>query len=50
MSVKKNVFLSNNRNKSNIIKLIGATLEGSGITVKYAEEDAELLTAKTAID
>ena len=50
MNVKKNVFLSNNRNKSNIIKLTGATLEGSGITVKYAEEDADLLTAKTAID
>ena len=33
MSVKKTV---------RIIKLIGTTLEKSGITVKYAEEDADL--------
>ena len=41
MSVKKTV---------RIIKLIGTTLEKSMVTVKYAEENADLLTAKTAIE
>ena len=47
--VEKNVFLSNVKNKQNMIKIIGETLSESGIDVKHATEDADLLTVQTAI-
>ena len=50
LSVKKNIFLSNKRNKQSIINLIGETLERSGVTVKHVPDDADLPTAKTAIE
>ena len=36
--------------KKSIINLIGETLERSGVTIKHAPDDADLLTAKTAIE
>ena len=47
--VEKIVFLSNVKSKQNIINLIGETLSESGIDVKHATEDTDLLTVQTAI-
>lgn len=49
LGVEKNIFLSNTRNKQNIINLISESLKKSGILVKHAPDDADLLTAETAI-
>ena len=50
LSVKKNIFLSNTKNKQGIISLMTSTLQKCGIKVIQADEDADLLTVKTAIE
>ena len=48
--MKKEVFLSNTQNKQKFICLLGEFLAENGLTVKYADADADLLIVTTAVD
>ncbi|KAK3102254.1 hypothetical protein FSP39_009938 [Pinctada imbricata] len=47
---KKDIFLSNNQNKQDFIKMLSSELRKEGIDVKQAEADADVLISKTAIE
>jgi len=46
----KNVFLKNNANKQNFIRLLAAYLTAWGITVTHTESDADMLIVQTAVE
>ena len=49
MNVKKEIFLSNKKNKQSFIILLSARLEQMGCQVSHARGDADMLIVKTAI-
>ena len=49
-TTKKDTFLLNPENKQNFIFMLGKALEDSGYRVIFAEGDADVLIAKTAVD
>ncbi len=50
LSHKKDVFLSNDRNKHAFLLMLGEKLQQSGCTVHHATADADLLIVKTALE
>ena len=50
ISLTKDRFLSNERNKQNIVNLLGNKLQISGYDVVFAKEDADLDIALTAVN
>ena len=49
MNVKKDLFLSNKKNKQSFISLLSRTLEQIGCQVSHARGDADMLIVQTAV-
>ena len=50
LTLKKDLFLKNKENKQAFIQMLGKKLQSSGFRVFHADDDADVLIAKKAIE
>jgi len=48
--IKQNKFISNEKNKSRFISMLAQKLEAANISVKQAQDNADVLIIKTALE